>query len=254
MLPAPKGSFQKIIEFLSRGDVWSRIGLCALTTLILYVVMFGWDPPFAHRVRQAPIRDMHAHTSFEYRDVKKTAERRDRERRNFRCYYENDSLPLEQLRQGLINDLFKIKQKTFAEVQEANVWSKFFPADANDDPATAADEQSFNLFRDAISKDEKLAAVSTAVQKAFLDFEDNGLLEDLAHDVGDGNMLEIEVYAKSLKRKRELNQATRLSNWTMTDRALKLESRSAFRILNCCEPNMRRWFQLNRSPPRLSAR
>jgi len=196
MLPAPKGSFQKIIEFLSRGDVWSRIGLCALTTLILYVVMFGWDPPFAHRVRQAPIRDMHAHTSFEYRDVKKTAERRDRERRNFRCYYENDSLPLEQLRQGLINDLFKIKQKTFAEVQEANVWSKFFPADANDDPATAADEQSFNLFRDAISKDEKLAAVSTAVQKAFLDFEDNGLLEDLAHDVGDGNMLEIEVYAK----------------------------------------------------------
>lgn len=196
MLPAPKGSFQKAIEFLRRSEVWARIGLCALTTLILYVVMFGWDPPFSYRVRQAPLRDLHAHTSFEYQDLKKTDERKDRERRNFRCFYENDPQPLEQLRQALINDLFKVKQKTFAELQEANVWSKFFPAGANDDPTTAADEESFNLFRDAIAPDEELAAVREAVAKAFLEFDKNGLLEDLTHEIGMGNMQEIEIYRK----------------------------------------------------------
>ena len=196
MLPAPKGSFQKAIEFLQRSEVWARIGLCALTTLILYVVMFGWDPPFSYRVRQAPLRDMHAHTAFDYQDLKKTDERRDRERRNFRCFYENDSQPLEQLRQALVNDLFKVKQKTFGELQEANVWSKFFPDDANDDPTTAADEESFNLFRDAIGPDEELAAIRAAVAKAFLDFDKDGLLEDLTHEIGTGNMQEIEIYPK----------------------------------------------------------
>ena len=196
MLPAPKGSFQKAIEFLRRSEVWARIGLCALTTLILYVVMFGWDPPFSYRVRQAPLRDLHAHTPFTYQDLKKTDERRDRERRNFRCFYENDSQPLEQLRQALINDLFKVKQKTFGELEEANVWSKFFPDDANDDPTTAADEESFNLFRDAIAPDEELAAIREAVAKAFLEFDKNGLLEDLTHEINMGNMQEIEIYPK----------------------------------------------------------
>ncbi len=198
MLPAPKGSFQQIVEFLRRGDVWARIGLCALTTLILYVVMFGWDPPFAYRVRQAPLRDLHAHTSFMYTDLKKTDEKRERERRNFRCFYENDPQPLDQLRQALLKDLFEIKLMTFAEVQEkeTNVWSKFFPSTANDTPGTAADEESFNLFREAIAADEKLANIRTAVEEAFLNFDKYGLLDNLKHEIGQGNMEEIEVYRK----------------------------------------------------------
>ena len=178
-----------------RPDVWARIGLCALTATMLYVVMFGWEPPFPYRVRQAPLRDLHAHTSFEYDDFKATDEERDRKRRNFLCFYSNDTQPLQQLRQGLINDVFKIKLKDFAEVQETDVWSKFFPAGANDDPTTAADEESFNLFREAIAGDDKLELLDQAVAKAFLEIEENGILEDL-HDVGEGNMQEIEVYPK----------------------------------------------------------
>ena len=196
ILPAPKGSFQKAIEFLARSDVWARIGLCAATTLILYVVMFGWDPPFAHRVRQAPLRDLHAHTSFLYKDLKKTDERRDRERRNFRCFYENDKQPLEQLRQALTDDLFKVMENDFAEAQKTSVWSKFFPPNANESAETSADEQSFNLFREAIAKDEKLLSISKALAQAFLEIEDNGLIKGLEHQIGQGNMQEIEVYSK----------------------------------------------------------
>ena len=196
MIPAPKPPLRKAIEFMARTDVWARIGLCVLTTTILYVVMFGWDPPFSYRVRQAPIRDVHANTSFLYEDYKATVEKRDRERRNFLCFYGNDQLPLEQLRQALIDDVFEIKQKEFAEIEKSNVWSKFFPADANNNPQTAADEESFNLFREAIVADEKLDVLRKAVEKAFLEIDKTGLLETLTHKIGDGSMEEIEVYPK----------------------------------------------------------
>ena len=196
MTPAPKAPLVKAAEFLKRPDVWARIGLCVLTTTILYVVMFGWDPPFAYRVREAPTRDLHADTTFSYEDYKATDEKRDRERRNFLCFYENDVQPLQQLRQALIDDLFEIMQKEFGEVEKSNVWTKFFPAGANDAPETAADEESFNLFREAIAADSELAMTRAAVEKAFLDIDRNGLLEDLTHEIGQGNMLEIEIYPK----------------------------------------------------------
>jgi putative nucleotidyltransferase with HDIG domain len=196
MTPAPKAPLRRVTEFLKRPDVWARIGLCALTTTILYVVMFGWDPPFSYRARQAPLRDLHANTSFLYEDYKATDEKRGRERRNFLCLYANDQQPLDQLRQALIDDLFEITQKEFGEVEKSNVWSKFFPPEANDDPGTAADEESFNLFREAIVKDEELTTVREAVGKAFLEINNNGLLESLAHEIGEGSMQEIEVFPK----------------------------------------------------------
>ena len=196
MTPAPKAPLTLVAEFLRRADVWARIGLCALTAAILFVVMFGWEPPFPCRVRQAPLRDLHAHTSFQYDDFKATDDERDRKRRNFMCFYSNDPQPLEQLRQGLVNDIFKVKLKDFAEVQETDVWSKFFPVGANDDPETAADEESFNLFREAITADDKLEVLGDAVAAAFSEIEEDGVLGGLGHDVGEGNMDEIEVYLK----------------------------------------------------------
>ncbi len=196
MTPAPKAPLTLVAEFLKRADVWARIGLCALTAAILFVVMFGWEPPFPYRVRQAPLRDLHAHTSFQYDDFKATDDERDRKRRNFMCFYSNDPQPLEQLRQGLVNDIFKVKLKDFAEVQETDVWSKFFPVGANDDPETAADEESFNLFREAITADDKLEVLGDAVAAAFSEIEEDGVLGGLGHDVGEGNMDEIEVYLK----------------------------------------------------------
>lgn len=196
MIPAPKAPLREAVEFMARSDVWSRIGLCVLTTTILYVVMFGWDPPFSYRVRQAPLRDVHAHTAFLYDDYKATDEQRDRERLNFLCLYSNDPLPLERHRQALIDDVFEIKQKDFSDVEKSNVWSKFFPANANNDPQTAADEESFNLFREAMAKDEELSVMRKAVDRAFLEVDKNGLMEDLSHEISDGNMDEIYVYPK----------------------------------------------------------
>ena len=198
MTPAPKAPLAVAAEFLKRSDVWARIGLCALTTTILWVVMFGWAPPFSYRVREAPTRDMHAHTTFEYKDAKKTEEERDRLRRNFLCYYENDNQPLQQLRQELVDDVFEITQKTFDEVSMSAVWAKFFAPSTDDSTDSEVTEESFNKFREALIGDEKLETLRAAVGKAFLDLEidQQGLLQILEHENGTGSLEEIEVYPK----------------------------------------------------------
>lgn len=197
-LPTPKAPLQKVMEFMARSDVWSRIGLCLLTTTILFVVMFGWDPPFPYRVRQSPLRNLHAHTSFKFEDYKATDDKRDRTRRNFLCFYANDPQALKQLRQALVEAVFRIKQKEYSEIQETDTWKKFYSTEAVpvEGGPSEANEESFDRFREAIAKDEKLAKFSTAIENALLQFEKNGLLEDLPHGLGDGNLEEIEVFPK----------------------------------------------------------
>ena len=193
MLPARKKPFAKLKDFLSNPDVWNRIGLCALITVILWVVMFGWAPPFSYRVREAAQRDMNARVKFEFDDFEGTEANRRRARQGTLCFYSNDPLPLEQLRLALIDDIFELNQKTFAEVSQSGVWEKFHrSADEVIDQDVRAAE--FEKFKLAISKDEKLQALKGAVAAAFLHFEKNGLLDDLSHEFHQGSMTEIQVY------------------------------------------------------------
>ena len=69
---APKAPHQLVLDFLRRTDVWLRIGLCTLATVMLLFVMNGWDPPFKYRLREAPHRNLHAHTQFQFADLRAT--------------------------------------------------------------------------------------------------------------------------------------------------------------------------------------
>ena len=64
--------------------------MCTLVTLMLFAVMNGWNPPFEYRLREAPLRDLHAHTEFQFEDFRATEDEQEREMRNFRNYYAND--------------------------------------------------------------------------------------------------------------------------------------------------------------------
>ena len=156
MLPPRKAPFATAKAFVQRGDVWRRVGLCALTTAILWTVMFGWAPPFEYRVREAPQRDLHARTSFEFRDFEATDAKKRREQRNVRCFYSNDVQELEQLRQALIDDVFAIKEKAFDDVSKSAVWAKFFPEFTPEGKAKAEDLRARELAAekaaDAIAK------------------------------------------------------------------------------------------------------
>ena len=185
MVPAPKPPLRVAADFLKRGDVWARVGIGAATAVLLWVSMFGWSPPFAYRVREAPLRDLHARTKFEFKDFETTDDLRDEARRNFLCLYAHDQLKVEQIRQALVNDVFEVKQTPFDELTDAEVWKRFVSVEALGKAEGATSEDWYNRFRQALAADETLDALQRALNKAFIDVDRYGLLETLEHNVGD---------------------------------------------------------------------
>ena len=198
---APKAPHQLILEFFRRSDVWLRIGLCTFATIMLLLVMNGWNPPFKYRLREAPHRNLHAHTEFQFEDLRATDDEQKRVLRNFRNYYENDTQLLDQLRSALTNDIFLIVEKNYEEAKPTKVWDKFYLPN-NDKPSAenqlpeSPPEETFTRFIEAISADEKLTKLRSAVKKAFIDIDENGLLKGLEHGVDKGNLDEIEIFNK----------------------------------------------------------
>ena len=227
----PKDPFKIATEFFRRSDVWSRVGLCTLATCILWVTMAGWAPPFSYRVREAPLRDLHARTEFQFDDLQATDQEKERTKRNLLCFYSNDQQALEQLRQALVDDVFAIKQKSFEEIEDQATLEKFFlsadgqvidvpviptisatekdkaegpeeadPADEekepSDDEATPASplQVAFERFNLALENDAELASLRDAIDRAFIEIDRSGLLESLTHEIGQGSMTEIAVF------------------------------------------------------------
>lgn len=183
-------------DFLGRTDVWKRIGLCSLTTLVLYIIMFGWEPAFEYRTRMAPLRDLHARTDFEFADNEATADERDRARSKVLCYYENNQLPLIALRSKLINDVFEIKQKEIDELDPKFIGKFMAPATEPADDATLPATESLELFKSVLERDGQLDALKQSVDTAFLEIDKNGLLKNLEHELGQGSMQEIQVFPR----------------------------------------------------------
>ena len=193
MLP-PKAPIIRALDFLNRPDVWLRVGLCVIATVTLWVMCAGWAPPFKYRVRQAPLRNLHARTVFQFADVEQTEEARRRARSKILCLYEHDRRPLEELRQALFDALFKLTQSPFDEAIET--WPEFFDKTLPPDATIGPDQANFNKFNESLAADEKLEKLRVAVGKAFFEIDKTGLLESLGHELGEGSMTEIEVYSK----------------------------------------------------------
>ncbi len=173
--------------------------------------MAGWAPAFPYRVREAPLRDLHARTTFEFQDLQATSQEKIRTRRNLLCYYVHDQQALEQVRQALVDDVFAIKTTPFSEIKDFETLNRFFAAKPTipvavkpeaEEPETKAEEaaqkseleENFNRMLLALEKDEELIAFRDAIDKAFLDIDKTGLLDQLTHEFGEGSMKEIDVY------------------------------------------------------------
>ena len=170
-------------------------------TSVLYVLMMAWNPAFPYRTRVAPLRNLHARTSFEAIDRDATAAARAQAREKFPCYYVNLARPLDKISQGLIDDLFEVKQKSYAEQSTDNLWPRFLAVDpASNLPDPAEDSQKiYEEFKNALIKDEKLSAISSAVEIAISEMRKYGLLKTLEHELEDGDTETIQVYVNSIE-------------------------------------------------------
>ena len=86
-----------MLDKLRELDVWTRVLLCAVTGVILWVVTAGWSPSFPYRARQASLHNLHARAEFEYYDAVATSRARAESRRTALVHYSNDPRALDDL-------------------------------------------------------------------------------------------------------------------------------------------------------------
>jgi putative nucleotidyltransferase with HDIG domain len=188
----PPGQLARTLEHIRRGDVLLRLALCAGAALFLWLIAFGWAPPFAYRKGYIPPRQIVTRVKFERDDMAATAERNRTLRGEMLVVYENDPKPLAQLQQALKDKVFRlIRAEKFADVHR-ETWLEFYGgmmAEAGGTPEADA----FQQFREALAMDMDLAHFEGAVKAAMQDIERHGLLTEL-HERGEGSVTAIYVH------------------------------------------------------------
>ncbi len=197
-LELPPGTLERTWEYLQRGDVLVRLGLCFLTIFGLWVVTTAWSIPLAYHKNYTPQRDIVAKVSFETADPEGTREARSLAGRKVSYVYQHDRDPLVQLRAALQNKIVIVAgAKSLVELDQG-VWQEFFPAPASGTPALSPEEQEqrFKLFHDALATPESLSKLERSVADAMSPYEQHGLMEKLPQEHDEGNQQEIVVLAK----------------------------------------------------------
>ena len=196
----PPGTFLRTISYLRHGKVLLRLILCVAAGLAMWLVTRGWSPPFAYRTGQVPARDFVARTQFQQPDPQGLERAREAARERARsqtlAVYSHEAMPLEELRHALKNRVFQVLgAETFANLEEG-IWEEFLPPSDDDGAQTPPDEseQMFEAFRAALAGDSELVELEKGIERAFVDFETNGLLETLQHDLQQGSVSQILVY------------------------------------------------------------
>jgi hypothetical protein len=151
----------------------------------------------------APLSSMRARVPFEVVDPIATDEAKRLARNSAMCYYRHSPTLLQNLRQALRDRVFEIRSREYEEQQQL-IWEEFFSPPVGQDESSASSE-TFERFRAALARDEKLTSLERALENAFQDLERTGLLASLDHEFGDGNMEKIMVWRETHADAIEIN-------------------------------------------------
>jgi len=193
-LDLPPGMFARTCEYLRRGDVGLRIGLCLLTAVVICVATRSWAPAFAYRTGHTPQRDILANTKLPNETATEEARREAQVR--IRYVYENDPKPLVNLRGALQNRVSDLLSAPAFNEEVERRWLEFLPrpADGAAVPSREEQQQQYARFKEALTGEGKLPEFEKALAEVFADFERQGLLEKLDQEPNEGNQVEISIH------------------------------------------------------------
>jgi len=195
-LELPPGHWERMWLHARRRSVLARVGLAVLASLVLCVVLRGWDPPFVYQTGYVATSDIVARGSFSPPDPVETAVARELAQSTVRFVYVQNPEALVQLRRLLRHTMAQITSvASLAEVNPQQ-WQSFRPEPGvggkrwNEEDQQAA----FARLRDELGSPEKLGEFDKALATAFSPVEQRGLLDKVARELGRGNYEEIVVY------------------------------------------------------------
>jgi putative nucleotidyltransferase with HDIG domain len=192
-LELPPGVWGNLWGYLRRGEVLIRLGLCALTALLLWAITQGWAPPLPYRLGDVPARDIVARTQFEREDPEATRKAREQARSLAIAIYDQDPAQLEQLRAKLENAVTQlVAAKSLAEVDP--LWNAFALPLAEGTPEPTAEERAaqYESFKQALSAEGALDEFKRSLGQALSPIVQKGLLQELPPE-HDANVETISV-------------------------------------------------------------
>ncbi len=193
-LVLPPGRFALTVSLLRRGDVMLKLSLCILAGFVMWLITGAWVPPFGYRTGEIPARDIVARIAFEIPDPQATEQLRKQKRSEMACIYVHDDRPLKELRSALQDRIFRIlAAKSYDHVDPA-VWREFMPDAAAKGAGSDTAKAVFTQLSAALHDNASLAQFDRAVQRAFEQFEETGLLKGLEHRPDDGSQISILEY------------------------------------------------------------
>ena len=195
-LELPPGILDRTFKYLQRGDVLLRLGMCALTAMILWTVTGAWKPPMPFRTGFTPTRGIAARVTFRKPDPQATKDAKEQARKRVLSIYDHDPYQLKQLRAALQNRVVEvIGAKTLKELKPG-VWDEFFgPQAPGDKPLSDAEKQRhFEAFHQALPDQDAIKKLEKDVASAMAPIEERGLLENLPEDATQGNQQEIMIH------------------------------------------------------------
>jgi putative nucleotidyltransferase with HDIG domain len=204
----PPSPWAQMLNYLQHVGVLLRIGACLLAAVMMWWLTSGWTGSFPFRRGYIPDRDIVASVQFAVRDPEATKRQRDQARRETLCVYSHDRQQLAELRKALEDKVFQLIGAPSFESLEKSVWDEFFVDDksADSERKTPADisplfkgmteEDVFKAFQESFTGDMKLASFELAIERAFQRVEEDGLLENLGHQLEDGSQIAILVHPR----------------------------------------------------------
>ncbi|HKD37800.1 MAG TPA: hypothetical protein VKB78_13405, partial [Pirellulales bacterium] len=195
-LELPPSPFDRLVASFQRAEVLWRIGLCVGGALVVWAIVGGWKPPFAYWRDYTPPRNIVAKVPFQIKDEKATKEAKDKAARQIRYVYTQDPAPLIQYRAALKNSVADISAAAKLSDLRPGVWNEFSAPSMPkaDPPSQEEQEKEFAKFHAVVDTKEERAAFEKAVDRAFNDLEQKGILEKLDQDPDQGSQTEIEVH------------------------------------------------------------
>ncbi len=173
-------------------ELLKRLAWCLVAAAAMWLVTGAWTPGFPYRSGYIPHRDITTRVSFSTPDEKETEARRRTARSESLSIYQHDERALVELRKALKNQLFQVIRVDAFEDLEPGVWREFLPPTVT--VASAESRTKFEGLRTALAADMDLAQFEKAIQLALADYERDGLLENLTHDLADGSQTAILVH------------------------------------------------------------
>jgi len=223
-LELPPGQWERAWISLRRRDVLGRVILAFVAAAVMCAVIQGWDPPFVYRTGMTRTHDILSTVAFQKTDLVATGAARQRARSQVPYAYVNDPAPLEALRNSLRHAVVQLTAaESLAEADRA-LWLEFElpPQEGVAPPTPEQQDEQFREFRAAFTGQENLDRFEKKLTAALAPFEENGLLEKLAQELGQGSLEEIDVHPRDKPEARP--QRVKVAEVLMGDRTAVQQS------------------------------